>query len=73
MACAILTLEGHAVPSLPHLRTVNTHILSSLDAAKGTGGQTSFPRQAAALSSTDHDGRSTTGVSSFAFQASTLP
>ena len=71
MACAILSLEGQAVPSLPHLRTVNAHVMSSLDAAKGAGGQTSFPRQAGALSSTDHNGRSATGVSSFAFQAST--
>lgn len=70
MACAILTLEGQAVPSLPHLRTVNPHVVSSLDAAKGTGGTVGFPRQAAALTNATSDGRVTSGVSSFAFQAS---
>ena len=71
MACAILTLEQQSLPSLPHLRSVNPHVASSMEASKGTGTsfQTSFPRQDTALSSTDGEGRASSGVSSFAFQA----
>ena len=68
MACAVLTLECQALPCLPHLRSVNAHVISSLEASAGSASRVSFPRQAAALGVAEPEGRLTSGISSFAFQ-----
>ena len=73
VVAATLMLEGLLVPAQPHMRSLNPHVVASLEAAsKRAEPQTSFAKACSPVGNAVWDQKLTAGISSFAFQVGSV-